>query len=544
MSATRWAIVARKSYANDSPALQLARSTMLLDLARNADLTGAGPDVIIVGAGAVGLSMGVALARTGRRVLLLDAGPNTPGQDSQAYFESATESGRHLDGLKLGRFRALGGTTNFWGGQLVRFDPIVFGQRSWVGDVAWLVDRADIERHYDAAAALLRLDVALQNDNDVWQRLNLPPPGPSDEVVPYLSRWAPEPNFARLFAHAIAHDRNLLVAVGAPVISLVGQGGRLSGVELAGGRQIHAPVTVLTNGTIEMARLLQMPYAGGERPPWHASPWLGRGFMDHLDCHAGRVLLLDGRRFHSEFDNAFIAGHKYTPKLKLSESAQEREALLGIAAHFIFNSSVDQHLGSLKVLARSLKRGRFDQSFSALPGSIAALRFVMPMVLRYMRYHRMYNVADRGITLRLTSEQRPMVTSRVTLRTERDDLGMPLVDVDWQTDETTLETMARFGQLVADYLADRGLATVELDPRLMARDPTFLAAADDANHQMGTARMSRTVETGVVDADLKVHGTQNLYVAGAAVYPGSGFANPTFTAIALGQRLAEHLAHA
>jgi len=104
-----------------------------------------------------------------------------------------------------------------------------------------------------------------------------------------------------------------------------------------------------------------------------------------------------------------------------------------------------------------------------------------------------------------------------------------------------IETMASFAELVADYLDRADLAAVTLDPRLRRRDPDFLNEADDANHHMGMARMSQTAKDGVVDGNLCVHGTRNLYVAGAAVYPSSGFANPTFTALALGLRLGELL---
>jgi choline dehydrogenase-like flavoprotein len=45
----------------------------------------------------------------------------------------------------------------------------------------------------------------------------------------------------------------------------------------------------------------------------------------------------------------------------------------------------------------------------------------------------------------------------------------------------------------------------------------------------------------VVDADLKVHTLDNLYVAGASVFPSTGASNPTFTIITLSIRLAEHL---
>jgi choline dehydrogenase-like flavoprotein len=47
---------------------------------------------------------------------------------------------------------------------------------------------------------------------------------------------------------------------------------------------------------------------------------------------------------------------------------------------------------------------------------------------------------------------------------------------------------------------------------------------------------------GVVDADGRVFGTRNLYVAGASVLPTAGFANPTLSIVALARRLAWHLA--
>jgi choline dehydrogenase-like flavoprotein len=48
-------------------------------------------------------------------------------------------------------------------------------------------------------------------------------------------------------------------------------------------------------------------------------------------------------------------------------------------------------------------------------------------------------------------------------------------------------------------------------------------------------------ELGVVDPDLRVHGVNNLFVAGSSVFPGCGFSNPTFTILALTLRLSDHL---
>jgi choline dehydrogenase-like flavoprotein len=54
--------------------------------------------------------------------------------------------------------------------------------------------------------------------------------------------------------------------------------------------------------------------------------------------------------------------------------------------------------------------------------------------------------------------------------------------------------------------------------------------------------MAADASRGVVDADCRVYGTQNLFIAGPSVFPTSSFANPTLTAVALAIRLAEHLA--
>jgi choline dehydrogenase-like flavoprotein len=58
---------------------------------------------------------------------------------------------------------------------------------------------------------------------------------------------------------------------------------------------------------------------------------------------------------------------------------------------------------------------------------------------------------------------------------------------------------------------------------------------------MGAARMSRSPDEGIVNTDLKVHSVDNLYITGQAVFPTSGYANPTLTVVALSLRLADHL---
>jgi choline dehydrogenase-like flavoprotein len=53
--------------------------------------------------------------------------------------------------------------------------------------------------------------------------------------------------------------------------------------------------------------------------------------------------------------------------------------------------------------------------------------------------------------------------------------------------------------------------------------------------------MAADPKLGVVDGQCRVHGVDNLYLAGNQVFPTVGYANPTLTTVALALRLASHL---
>ncbi|MGO8918773.1 MAG: FAD-dependent oxidoreductase [Stellaceae bacterium] len=516
---------------------------MLIDLREMSDDRPQFAETLIVGSGAVGLTMAIELARAGRSVIVLEAGGATVETKSQNFFKTALCSGHQLPGLHLGRYRAFGGTTNFWGGQLLEFDPIVFENRHWVTDVSWPITRQELDPFYARGYELLGMSHRL-SDEMVWRRLNIEPPAVGDELDSYFSLWAPQPNLASLFRSEIKSRDDLRVFVNAPVVGLELDQSRerVTSVvvrTIAGGvRRFSAERVILANGTIEIARLLKMALFDGRSAPWSGNRRLGRGFVDHIDCFGGYVTPLDKKRFHDLFDNTKLERIKYVPKLKLSEQAQRSRKLLGVTAFFLFNSRFQEHLGNLKLLARSLFRGHYQRQLVPNPREfISSLRVAFPMILRYLRDHRVYNL-DEGIQLRLMGEQLPVSESALHLGVKSDHLGMPIVELDWRIDGREIETLAIASELVAHYLEKHQLASVRLDPALVARDRSAIKQWRDYYHHMGMARMANTPSDGVVDRNLKVFGTGNLYVAGAAVYPSTGFANPTFTAIALGLRLA------
>ena len=45
----------------------------------------------------------------------------------------------------------------------------------------------------------------------------------------------------------------------------------------------------------------------------------------------------------------------------------------------------------------------------------------------------------------------------------------------------------------------------------------------------------------VVDKDLKIYGTKNIFICGSSVFPINGITNPTWTIMTLANRLSKHL---
>lgn len=264
--------------------------------------------------------------------------------------------------------------------------------------------------------------------------------------------------------------------------------------------------------------------------------------MDHVETTGAKVEIKDKEKFHQIFDNIYLDKVKYLPRIKLSADGQRAAKTLDVAGRFEFRSSYRDQLANLKVFVRSLLSGRRPDNLSKLPSYAVTLwKVALPLVLRYMKARRGFNPADAGIDFMLMSEQLPIPDSRISLADGVNAAGQRNIRVHWKVDGSELESMALFAEKVGEELVRLGLAELKIDPLLAARDPRFMDSAVDYYHQMGCARIGASPESGVVDENLRVHGTDNLWVAGAAVFPVCGFANPTYTAMALGLRLSDHL---
>jgi len=133
-------------------------------------------------------------------------------------------------------------------------------------------------------------------------------------------------------------------------------------------------------------------------------------------------------------------------------------------------------------------------------------------------------------------EQAPNPDSRLTLATERDALGMPKLQINWQLGQLDRTSFERLLASLSERLERAGIGTLDLGPEQPTLDDWV-----DAAHHIGATRMAASPREGVVDRECRVFGTDNLYIASSSVFPTGHSAAPTMTILALARRLGDHL---
>jgi choline dehydrogenase-like flavoprotein len=513
---------------------------MIRDFLRETPSPDFHPQVCVIGAGAAGICLSIELAKQGKSVMLLEGGGREIEEAAQEPYRSEVVGHVHR-GIHTGRFRAHGGTTTRWGGQIYELNPEDFQRRDWIPASGWPITHADLQPFYERALNFEGLGNVIRNDADVWKSLGLPEPS-FPALQPYLTRWCPEPNFARLHAKTLETSNNLHIWLHANAVELIfdNETARSLRVRTQQGTEalIHADHFIFCMGTIECVRFFLQPRAGDL--PWNRSGLLGHHFQDHVDANAARVLPRNRRRFAELFDNIFLRGFKYHPKLRLQPDDQRRAHTLNCAATMSFSSNIDEALATTKTTAKHLLRGRFSELTSAdILHSARHAPLLLRQAARYTFHHRVYNPSTAQIRLRVHCEQRPDSESSITLSQERDSIGLLRARLDWRISDLELDTIRTFAETATHSLA--AIAEIQPDPDLLSRNPAFLNRCDDSNHHMGGMRMAPSPADGVVTPDLLLHGTRNVYICSGAVFPTSGFSNPTHTVLALAMRLADLL---
>lgn len=528
---------------------------MLVDLSACEDGTGFEADLCIVGAGAAGITLARALRGTGLDVCLLESGGLDFDARTQALYEGES-TGRPYYPLDGARLRFFGGTTAIWGGRCVPLDDIDFAPRPGVPYSGWPLTADELAPYYRRTAELLELPFR-HFDATLWRRVPASPPAFREERI--VTRfWQFDEAYWRFgFANCrdIVDSGNIRAVIHANVVDIATDENarhvrHLEIASLSGVRgRVRARAYVLACGGIENARLLLASNRVAPAGLGNGRDLVGRFFMEHPHARIGEVEAPDRAALWSAFRKHFArGGHKLIPALRLGDPVQRREGVLNPAATLRFERAAGAGVPAgraiyerirthappnrhMRRLWRLYRRGNdLLQHWGERPLRTAQLRRGLGRLCVIAR-----------------AEQAPNPDSRVRLSAERDALGMAKASLDWRLTELDTRSLRVFVETLDAELRRLAVGRAAPAPWLAGAggdwpvDPTVGRHPLGGYHHMGTTRMASDPTRGVVDAQCRVHGVDNLYIAGSSLFPTGGWANPTMTLMALALRLADHL---
>jgi choline dehydrogenase-like flavoprotein len=495
-------------------------------------------DVCIIGGGAAGITLARELSDGRRKVVLLESGGFEFDVGTQSLYAGEVIGVPYIP-LMSDRLRFLGGSTNHWQGSCRPFDAL---------DLAdWPFSFEELEPYYRRASEVCQLGLYTFDPHDwsVPEALPLALPAGSP-LKNGLFVYSPPTRFGSVYRQDLQTAANLSVYLFANVLQIDGnaQASTATGLQLAcldGKRfRAHARCYVLAAGGIENVRLLLNSNRVQPAGLGNGNDLVGRYFMDHASVPGAGTLIADASRPEIGFyDHHEVRDHKIEGYFTASDTLRRAERLppfaIGIRPT---GSEAKEGVGNI-TLPGPLRRLLSDHAANALSFDLLRLEERLEAPVDWISGH-MWRAPPGTFFTDYVCGPPSDPQSRVTLSDTVDALGMRETRLDWRLPSDFERTMYRAHELLAQELGRAGLGRMRIESAATTGQHP-MQYLSQGSHHMGTTRMHTDPRSGVVDANARVHGIDNLFVAGSSVFPSFACDDPTFTIVALALRLSDHL---
>jgi choline dehydrogenase-like flavoprotein len=525
-------------------------------------------DIVVVGSGPVGMALALEFEVLGRDVLLIESG----GMEIDPALAEVSRAeivnpDRHAP-MEIAVVRALGGTSWTWGGRCVAFDDVDWMPRSFIGDAPWPITPEEIQPCYAKAADYLLC-------------------GSDKFIIPYepelsggvtldsVERWARESRVVLVHRERLLKSERIHVALRTTVtdFDLDSETSRIEAVRAAspnGPRKIKARHVILAMGGVETTRLLLASQRKYPRLYGGADGALGRFYMGHI---AGKIaditfnnpagindldFKLDAsgawyrRRYRlttpTQLEHGLLNAAFWPDNPRLNDPAHRSGALSAVFLALAFPLTGRRLLPeAIRISHTGAKPYQWGAHLrnTILGGPRAARDLYTVLRDRFIRKPKKpgFLVPNAGgrYALNYHAEHAPHPDSRITLSDASDSFGLPRAKIDLQFSDIDVRSVIESHRLLDAALRANNMGRLEFQYPEAQLPEKIISQITDGFHQVGTTRMGNDPQSSVVDADLKAHGLENLYVASSSVFPTSSQANSTLLAVALAMRLTKLL---
>jgi choline dehydrogenase-like flavoprotein len=493
-------------------------------------------DVAIIGSGMGGGTLAYALRDTGVNVLIVEQGDFLPVERENWSFDAVHTKGRYKNSAPWldattgkefvpGNYHYVGGSTKLYGATLPRFRECDFGDIEHVDGVspAWPISYSDLEPFYGAAEVMYWVHANKGEDpTDPWRSTDYPFKGLAHEgamvklvdgarkqgLHPFAAPQAldrrpgggcvlcytcdsfacmvhakGDADIAAVRPALRAESKNVRLLTNAEVSRLdtdsTGHTVTSASITHRGRRlTLHAKHFVVSCGAVNTAALLLRSQSSTHpRGLANSSDQVGRNYMAHVTTF---FLAIDPRH----------------------QNEAVYQKTMGINDWYTAGPTTRYPLGNVQGLGKI----RGPQAKLGTP------RVPLPILDEATKF---------SLDLFIQSEDLPLPENRVTI----DSQGRIVLTRRPTNTRTHDELIKRMKSVVRKA----GF------PVVLTRN----LGVEATSHQCGTARMGRDSATSVVDADLRAHDLDNLWIVDSAPFASSAAVNPALTVAALALRLAD-----
>jgi len=486
------------------------------------------PLVAIIGGGPTGISLSKSLVQKNFRVNLIEAGGIEAESEelSKNCYDFKTAS------LIPDNVHRLGGGSNYWIGRIGEFLPLDFKEINGIREQSFPISYEDLRPYYGDTFQMLSGRRIFDSDLILSESARLGikvPPNLELRIIRYANKA-----YFRNTLKTLEHNPKFKLLLNQRCIEVqkVDSGSEAESyrlVSLKGGDEIVETydLVILCCGALQSPTLiLNSP----DLLTPQNSKIAGRFLMEHFEGFAGEITW--NRSRHSKILKRI--------QLNRNRETQKSQGLgLGIKISETLRSQNLTVNLQLEVIPRQ-RNYIFDP----------AIRTEwLPVFKSFYFFERAIRKTIAEITNTVMG-----VFGKATFSVWVKSEILPNPDSKISILKDGLKIKTRYNHIVSEKSKSefiRALKTLGEELSLarvgdLKIKPTVLNGTDQLLqgqnwHPMGTLRMGLDPEQSVCDSDLRLRSAERIYVGDASVFPSGSNANPTFTALALGLRLASHL---
>ncbi|GKY88154.1 GMC family oxidoreductase [Sinisalibacter aestuarii] len=427
--------------------------------------------------------------------MLCEGGADEYTDESQECYLGTIDGDPYFD-LDTARLRYLGGSTNHWGGWCRTFDASDFNRSDISEELVWPIRKPAIDPYFEEACGIV--DVPPEFSDGLPNKFGVKQIG---------FNFSPPTLFGEKYYDEIKDSANIKLYLNANLVDVALSNNRMTSAEFlsfdTGSLTVRAKTFVFAMGGIENSRML-IWLRGLHGDALH-DPRLpvGEYWMEHPTFELGEALV-----------ETEIADKRY---FGLSEEVQRDQGIMncGLIIDGVSKKRTSQLVYDLLCLAPGIGQKLMD---------LADRRLIC------------------GGKIRSAWEQMPTKSNRVTLSgSETDRFGIPRPVLHWKKSDFDRRTVVKSLQVFNEWLLDSDLGRIRIYDWVLSNGDYPLDDVLAGHHHIGGTRMGENPEISVVDADARVFGTENLYMAGSSIFTTSGHTNPTLPIVQFSLRLADHL---